>query len=388
MSESSTQPDVVVLLQREVERVLDSSQNSTAGKRLRVPRPPRSAWRVAAVAAGCVIVLLAAGAIIRQSDRTPGAEVALADVARKIELAPQPREDQFVYTKSRVMRMEPTLAGIDSLGRPSGEFLSSRVASNESWISSKLKGRLEWQFDEPTYPTAQDTETGGRYWRAIDEFKAIQSDPARRDERLEVNRRILQYGRESGIFGIPMPAPTERETGVMMPSDGLVIGGELIPAAKVAEYPRDPAEIYRRVRAGAEQTIESMRDITRQHPEQIDLVVTDPDIEVWRTLTNPSGAQEQPVPADLRAALLKSLALLPGVKSAGTRTDTSGRQGQAFEWNHDGVRETVDLRRRNGGAAERDICFNRPLGPPNQRVSQGRSGHADLRVRADRTAYA
>lgn len=341
MHDTQTQPEVVALLQREIERVLESPERSGAGRRLKTPRSPRGGWRIAAVAAGCAIVLFVVGAVIRQGDRTPGAEAALADVARKIELAPQPRPDQFVYTKSRDEQLSPTPAGIDALGRPSEEFLSSRVGSHESWISTERKGRLAWQFDLPTYPTPRDAEIGKRFWRSIDESNAIQSDPNRHDDRLAVNRRIQQYERKTGITGIAMPAPVERETGVMMPSNGIFIGSEHIPTAKIAEYPRDPAEIYRRVRAGAERRAKDMHKFAVEHPEQADLVETDPDLEVWRTLTNPTGTQEIPAPADLRAAMVKALALIPDVKAVGERTDPKGRTGPAFEWNHHGVRETV-----------------------------------------------
>lgn len=340
MYDPANQPEVVVLLQREIERVLDVPENASDSDaprhRWQAPR-----WRIAAVAIGCAVLLLTVGAIVRQSARTPGTESALADVARKIELAPQPRPDQFIYTKSSTEQMSPTAAGIDLLGRPFDEFLSSRVSVTESWISSERKGRLVWQFDEPTYPTERDTEVGGRYWWAFDELRAMQSDPSRRDELRAMYRRMLRHERESGSQAVIFPAPTERETGVMMPNHGIFIGSEHVPAAKVAEYPRDPAEIYRRVRAGAERAAEDMNEIAKQHPDQAALVRTDPDLEVWRSLTNPTGVQEQPIPTDLRAAMLKALALLPGVKSVGERSDPKGRTGEAFEWNRGGVRETV-----------------------------------------------
>lgn len=357
MPETRELPEVINLLGDEIERALerldapapvspraarpkqsqDGFSGSGRGSAWRMRRWPILAATVACAAAAIVAVALVAG--IGSRGDSVGLQEALAGVAHKIELAPQPRPEQFVYTKSRTLGTSVTEKGLDLLARPNDQFVSSRYNHGISWISITRTGRMSWYSDPPTYPTIEDAKTGRRYWMAFLRFEQLTRRKHGRGELREIMRKIAAHNRKSGLNGIMMPAGSEVQRGIFKPNGSVYLGGEMVSAKELKTYPRDPKLIYDRVRADAEKTHAGMVARQRKHPTA--MAVPDVDSNVWQTLTNPTGVQDQPVPADIRAVMVRALGLLPGVTALGDRTDALGRIGPAFALDHSGLHEQV-----------------------------------------------
>lgn len=355
MSEARELPEVINLLGAEIERALErleapvqprvarprKSHDGLAGRRWgRLWRARR--WPVLAATATCAVAVIVAAALVAgigSRGDSIGVQEALAGVAQRIELAPQPRPEQFVYTKSRTLSTSVTEEGLDLLARPNDEFVSSHYIHSVSWISITRTGRMLWRSDPPTYPTTADAKTGRRYWAAFQRFEQLTRRKHGRGELREIMRKLTAHNRESGHVGLSMPEDSGVQRGIFKPTGSVYLGGEMVSAKELKTYPRDPKLLYDRMRADAEKTHAGMVAWQRKHPTA--LAVPDVDSNVWQSLTNPNGVQDQPVPADIRAAMVRALALLPGVTAIGDRTDALGRSGPAFTLDHSGLHEQV-----------------------------------------------
>jgi hypothetical protein len=329
-----------------IERLAAQSGGGTGGgiaQPTKKHRRARGRWALAgsvALATVAVAAVLLAGDLTSHG-RSIGTDAALAEVAHRIELAPAPRADQFIYMKSRTVAASMMPGGLDLLARPVDAFVWTRSTENVSWLSISKPGRMSWRIGKPTYPTRADAKTGRQYWHAFELFQALQKRKHGRGELRDIMRKLVAHNRKTGLNGIMTPMSLGTETGTFESHDGVFIGGERLTPAQIKTFPRDPQQLYDRVRAGAEKDVTRQLALVKKFPRMTSEDLPDVDTMVWEALSNPFGAPSQPLPADLRAAMVRALGKIPGAIALGDRTDALGRTGPAFSWTHAGRREEV-----------------------------------------------
>lgn len=311
--------------------------------------PRRSRRRGFAIAFAVVALLLLALTLVgvRIGDKNAGVSKALGDVAQRIEVAPQPRPSQFLYTRSRSTSTAVERAGLDYKGNPHEQFVATSPHFQSSWLSVTKNGRLLMRGGSPTFPTAKDAAIGKSFYATLDWFERAQRDPKTRHKTSKIWWKLAHWNESHGQgIGVSFPESTTTEQGTMMSNDRLLLGGEMLTARQVKQYPRDPARIYARVRREfvkqgrenakleAKFSAKTAPDLRIQKGEN-----PDPEESVWGALSQSSG--DLPASQDLRSAVVRALAFLPGVKSEGSTTDSRGRQGELFTWDHKGKRYSV-----------------------------------------------
>jgi hypothetical protein len=259
-------------------------------------RPPRSPWRrrllvtvpaVAATAALIVVLVLALGTSRvtpqRHSYATAPttAAAALEQAARAAEAASPafPRPDQFFYTKS----ISTYLAC--SLGRP-GSYCALSSSRRESWASQNRRGEVRTTILGVSWPSPAE------------------------------HRKWVAAGR-------PRVSAAPR-TGVMhaAPNHAFYIGNQRYSAAQMRDFDLSGAELFRQLRDGLQKG---------QGPS--------PDGELFVQIND--ALRDQPASPKLRAALLRALALVPGIAFDGDAKDRLGRAGFAISRVDNGTRHEI-----------------------------------------------
>ena len=311
------------------------------------PRRSRRRGFAIAVAVAVVAVAVVALAGVRVGDKRAGVSDALGDVAQRIEVAPQPKPGQFLYTRSSATRTGLERAGLDYKGNPHPQFVVTRPHFESSWLSVTRNGRLLMQGGRPTFPTAKDAEIGRRFYATLDWFERAQRNPRTRHATSKIWWKLAHWNEARGMGpSVGFPESPEAQRGTMISNDRLSLGGEMLTEKQVKAYPRDPSEIYARVR----------REFTKQDRQNTKLQAKfeaklpadlrvqkgeNPDVDesVWGALSQSNG--QLPAAQELRSAVVRALAYLPGVKSEGTTSDARGRSGELFTWDHEGKRFSV-----------------------------------------------
>lgn len=115
-----------------------------------------------------------------------------------------------------------------------------------------------------------------------------------------------------------LPTPNNGKVGSLSATRGLQIGSERLSRTEIASFPTDPREVYRRL-------VDGIQGRGQSAAQQVF-----DDIK--------SALAEQPVPADLRSTLYRTLALVPGIELADDRTDPNGRPGTTVAFEFKGTR--------------------------------------------------
>ncbi|MFT4050365.1 MAG: hypothetical protein QM648_11110 [Solirubrobacterales bacterium] len=338
-------PRVIGLLGDQLELAYTRAEREARFAETPAARPRRSRRKgfaiVCAVAGLIAAIICLAGIGIR--DKTAGVSEALGNVASRIEVAPQPKPSQFLYTRTRSTYAQYERPGLDYHGHPHKGFVAIRPHFQTSWLSVTHNGKLIMQGGHPTYPTTADAAVGKPFYESLDWFQRAQRNPKTRHGTSKIWWKLAHWNEARGMgLGVSFPESFDAERGTMISNDRLLIGGEMLTRKQIASYPRDPQKIYRRARseferqARAEQKFQAkLRPANRIQPGE------NPDVEesVWGALSQSSG--DLPASQELRSAVVRALAYLPGVESKGETTDPRGRTGELFTWDHKGKRYSV-----------------------------------------------
>ncbi|MBJ7348625.1 MAG: CU044_5270 family protein, partial [Thermoleophilaceae bacterium] len=198
---------------------------------------------------------------------------ALAQAARAAELHPLPfpKPTQYVHSRLRTRN----LMGVEFRAGKHGSFQAVRSGMNEHWISARGGGYATNTEQHTTFVTARDR----RLWQQSKQV--VGEDPIREFP--------------TGIYFEPRPK--------------YILGTHELTRREVLNYPTNPAAIFRRLQR-------ETKDFG-----------SDSDREVFVLLND--ALRGQILPAKLRAGLLNTLALVPGVKYEGETKDLAGRPGLA-----------------------------------------------------------
>jgi RNA polymerase sigma-70 factor (ECF subfamily) len=262
------------------------------------PRRPR--WAPRAAVAGAVVAAVTAGALILPSER-------------ETRLGAQPAS--AAETLRHAAAVDP-----GGLARP--------LRPGEYWY---IRRRTMWATGGHKYGGIQPEiredwvgSDGSRHWRTRPDGPPRFAHPEQL-ERWEADGRPAFVG------------PSEFRTG---PSKGpFHYGARQVTYAELLELPRDPEALYQRMRAAA------MECECGQSVEQETLDI--------------AGAlvRDNPIPADLRAAILRATALVPGIELVDDVRDVAGRKGVGVAFDGPGWRsvlifdpQTYELLGENEGA--------------------------------------
>lgn len=326
------------------------------------PRRSRRRGFAITFALAAVIVAIVFFSGVGIGKKNAGVSQALGNVASRIEVAPQPKASQFLYTRSHSSEAQFEQAGLDYRGNPHKQFVVIRPHYQSSWLSISHDGRLLMRGGQPTYPTAGDAAIGKSFYDTLDWFTRAQRNPKTRHGTSKIWWKLAHWNESHGQgLGVSFPESFETERGVMISNDRLLIGGEMLTKRQLKSYPRDPAKIYTRARQAFER--QARRDAKFQATlSPANRFFTDllPDVDenLWGTLSQSSG--ELPASQELRSAVVRALAYLPGVESGGATTDSRGRAGELFTWDHEGKRCSVIFDAKTSVVLSSECVVNDP----------------------------
>jgi hypothetical protein len=269
-----------------------------------IARPRRHRRLAAGLVAAAAVAALA---LMTGLDRRVGPEPATAAqmlrkaaTAAEAQPAPFPRDDQFFYVRSRTTTLVAP-AAIDQ----ADTLPTALVTKDRSiWTSVDRSGRLE----ERILATKFATEAERQKWQ------------------------------RAGRPTLGATPATERPISIG-PSERYRLGTIELTREEMLAFPTDPRTIFDRLhgRVGG-----------RGHS---------PEGEVFTELGD--ALRESPAPARLRAALYRTLALVPGVQLVGQVADGAGRIGTAVAFTDTGIRhELIFDPTTSEMLAERDVLLN------------------------------
>jgi hypothetical protein len=266
------------------------------------------------IAAAAAVVALVAGVLVvqtvRSGDRVPAAgPVRLDAVADRVDVPDVPLgPGQYRHIVTHSWDIAPPQV---SIGNTKGAYLEETV--RQLWLSA-----------DPAEQCLVDKNRTGRYKRvARDATKAEASrGPA-----------LIPGSVESQVLCGDFPGGSWQQ-----PSTGFA-----------ASVPRDPGQLYDRLR----------RDADPRWP--------DPDLNAFVLAAEALGTGQ--LPADLRAALYRALALVPGVGVTEQVADLDGAKGTAIGISRLGVRQDVIIDTATGEfIGERHIDLDGVTGAPSGSV--------------------
>lgn len=252
-------------------------------------RRPRLLLAGGALLTACAVagaIALTSGIDAGQVTPTPAtAAEALTQAASAAEhhAAPFPRDDQFYFVRSHTTNLVTSASGDHADTIPTALVTKERSI----WTSIERSGRLEERITATRFATRADEKK----WEAL---------------------------------GRPSLAATPASSGTPMPIEPLRqyrLGSIPLTRQQMLDFPTDPQTIYRRLRA------------------EVGNRGNSPDGEVFTELGD--ALRESPAPAELRGAIYRTLALVPGIQLIGTVTDRAGRTGTAVALSERGVRQEL-----------------------------------------------
>lgn len=261
------------------------------------PLRPRRSWRspprLAASAAAVVALVVGGVLVVSIGDNAPSAAAVeqLNSAADEIDTTDVPLSPgQYRYVASHAWNLS-TIVSADRPGADSGSSEATHYLMEdlrELWVPADPKQKC----------TMRSTITGNHKWVAGDKSKGAET---------------LEPSSSEGTI----------------PCGDFADGWWQQPSTEfLASLPRDPDALYDRLRADAE-----------DHGQ-------DPDMEVLVYFADVLRSGQ--VPADLRAALYRALAKLPGLEITEQLVNLDGHQGTAFGMSVDGDRHDVIIDRTTG----------------------------------------
>lgn len=276
------------------------SVTAVAGRRRRWLLSAGSLAAAAAIAGALALISGIDSGRVAPASATAAQALRKAATAAEGRPAPFPRDDQFFYVRSRTTNLVAPASTDQADSLPTALVTKERSI----WTSIDRSGRLEDRIVATNFATQADRQKWERAGRP-----ALGATPAT-DHPISIGAtKTYQLG----------PLELTRQ--------------------QMLDFPTDPGAIYDRLRnqvAG------------RGHS---------PDGQVFTELGD--ALRESPVPTQLRAALYRTLALIPDVQLVGQATDSAGRAGTAVAFTEAGVRhELIFDDRTSEMLAERDLLLD------------------------------
>jgi hypothetical protein len=223
-----------------------------------------------------------------------------AATAAEDQPAPFPRDDQFFYVRSRTTNLVAPASIEQAESLPTALVTKDRSI----WTSINRSGRLEERILATKFATDAERQKWERAGRP-----ALGATPA--------SGHPISIG-SGKLYRLGTIELTRRQ---------------------MLDFPTDPRTIYERLYG------------------QIGGRGHSPEGEVFAELGD--ALRESPAPAELRAALYRTLALVPGVQLVGQVTDGAGRIGTAVAFTEIGVRhELIFDPTTSEMLAERDVLLD------------------------------
>lgn len=307
---------------RELGDDLKAAFRASEPTRRGLARLPRSSRRLLLSAAGLVAVAagVAAGFVLgfQGGSSTPAsATAALLEAAQSAAHRPQPfpTNSQFWYLRSQTTVWAPILAGLPfhcctpEQAKRLRAVPKARVTSEtQSWISPDRAGLEKIRVVSVHFPSAA------------------------------ARRRWERLGRPS-FLPMEFPTPTVKLAPV---GKGIYLLGNLeLTRDQLLAAPTDPHKLYRRLYAAGNGTTAEVF------------------VEIEDTL------RAYPSTARLRAALYRTLALVPGIRLIGSVRDSVGRRGTAVAIVQHGLEnELIFNTATSDMLEERSIIVSKHLGIP------------------------
>jgi hypothetical protein len=341
-------PIVLFKLGEELDRAFITAALVERAEEKNPYKPPRRHWRsrFAIAIAVAATLLIGIGFIVgfERDGQSVGVTQALADVAHRIDVSPNPNPNQFEYTRSVSSNTNIIQSGVDFRGREFETFVVTRPHEQSAWLSATREGAIVSKAGKPTFPTPEDANRGEAYFEALDYFQNAQKFGTDAAQRKKILDKIIAFNRSLGQDSYSTPEDNDTLSSAVTPSGGTYIGNELLSQEQVAKFPREPQALYARVRKGVEKQVAKDEKLYATLPERDREAVAgnpDADEEMWEMLSGIQYFGRPPIPKDLRAAMVRALGELPGVRFDGEAEDLYGRKGDLFVWDHEGKRNTV-----------------------------------------------
>lgn len=155
---------------------------SDAASRQEAGLEPRRKTRLVLAFAGVIVLPGAALLAADPFNSKPGLDQALAEIAAKIELAPDAPPDKFTYSRSRLENLEVIPDGVDRLGRKfEGGFPVWKSRVGEVWTSRTKQGATYFRGHELTF-AEEDRAVGERIVAASEQANEMAKTPEGRRE--------------------------------------------------------------------------------------------------------------------------------------------------------------------------------------------------------------
>jgi hypothetical protein len=289
--------------------------------------------RKRALALAASVAAIAAAVVLLSSNpfgKTIGVQEALGSVAARIALVPNTPADEYThstYINETVKQFEP---GYDRFMQPYGKFTAISRLRFEFWLSRKRDGITRGDFLAPRFPSDADRKTWERVYTAEQKWKSLTKTMAGRKQYAPLSKRYLKYVMSkmntNPFFDPVSELAQEPERGWINPDLKYHVGYLSLTQRQVDAFPREPRATYDKVKQIATASGRGDGGVNDR---------------IWRTLTEGAGSFDDTLPSDLRAAFVSALQYLPGIKALGRETDSTGRAGEAFEWESNGQNNRV-----------------------------------------------
>ncbi len=298
-------------------------------------RPARSSpsWKRLSIAA--ITATTVAVAVVYSVSRWSGegpltTEAAIARVAKATLSQAEASPRQLTYSRFTVRTLTPYpswwIKELPKARQPqmvaSRPFVAFTERTTETWISLRSTGFVVDHRGVPSYPTDVDRSRGERYLRRLRaHFKR-----AGRTFHFEEGA-----GRGWAVIRDDQFNPLRTAEYGFDPVGRVTVGGRPLSWKEVREFPTDPRMLLKRLKALPGRYAGSEAD------------------EAWVQLAGSYiPGYGIPLPVKLRAAFIEALALVPGVRMLGERTDRFGRVGLVFSHDFYGLRQELTFDKGTG----------------------------------------
>lgn len=288
-------------------------------------QPPRRTRSVAISLAALVFVVAAVLLVSKPFGEKVGVQEALGGIAARIALVSDTPARAYTHSTFETENVVIVQPGFDRFMQPFAKFAAVSRLRFEFWLSRTRKGITRGHYLPPRFPSASDRATWNRVLAAHKKWQRLARTSEGRREYASTGKKYMDWAMKQMTitpFFDPLSAVKQSdEHGSITPDGKYHVGYITLTQREVDAFPREPRATYNRVR----------KLVTPQRNRDGGI-----DNHVWSTLTQGAGSFNDTLPSDLRAAFVAALQYLPGIEALGRETDSTGRPGDAFEWQFNG----------------------------------------------------